>query len=121
MLIGILCVCLFVTVARAADGAYRLIKVGQYAQGNDFKVKGPRVTLYNETPNSDGELAISIQKKGIFSYSLVSRDSVWMQNKKSYILDFDNAKNTYRPTIVFNASKDGNPEIGTYDIDNVPQ
>lgn len=97
--------------------SYSLTKVGQYDVGNPEKTayKYPTVVWTNHSVDSDSEISITLSKKGLFGYTVLSRTSKWTKGISNYTFKFSSQKTgTYRANVIFNDSKDNKAISGQY-------
>jgi|GEM_PF-5836846 len=95
---------IFTVSAYTNDGTFTLY----YSQNTESSPKYlsdryPIVTVENYNKSTDGELAVSIMKKGLLGYSLKERIQVWMKNKPAASFYFGNyGSGTFKTVYVAN-------------------
>lgn len=117
--LSIVAVVLSISVVSAYTlDSYYLTKVGQYDTGSDEKTKYDHPTVYvtNGSPDSDAEIAVTLNKKNILGkYGNVARQHRWIKNAKNPVFKFSTMSTaTYRVNIVFNATNDNAAISGQY-------
>lgn len=119
--LGILAICLCVSVVYAYTlNGFNFDRVGQYEETTESLKKGTdELHAYDFASDIDATLGLSLSKKGLFGYSFISRcnPSILGKTKVSCFWD-DQAKGTYKGTVVFNTSNDGKPLSGKFFLKN---
>lgn len=126
--IKIFCVMLLVSlftvpmIVFAADSSFSLGD-GDNFQGGEKKLEYnyPIIQFNNHNLSTDGQLAASIMKKGLFGFSLKSRQEKWVKNIQNVYFYYDNyGSGTYKPVFVANKINGTGYIAGSYTLTSMP-